>query len=86
MKLLENIKKDIAVYVEAISKVINADVEVMTKDLIRIAGTGILKEKVGLSMENDSHSYKNAMKTGKLSIISNPRLYSLSRLSFKKYL
>ena len=73
MKLLENIKKDIAVYVEAISKVINADVEVMTKDLIRIAGTGILKEKVGLSMENDSHSYKNAMKTGKLSIISNPR-------------
>ena len=74
MTLLENIKKDIAVYVEAISKVINADVEVMTKNLIRIAGTGILKEKVGLSMENDSHSYKNAMKTGKISIISNPKI------------
>lgn len=73
MDLLNKIKDDILKYAETISQVINIDVEIMNKELIRIAGTGRLKEKVGLDMTGESHVYEHVLKTGNTEIILSPR-------------
>ena len=73
MDLLYQIKDDIQKYAETISKVIDLQVEVMSKDFIRIAGTGILKDKVSEDMSNEAHMYKKVLKAGKTIIIKNPR-------------
>ncbi len=73
MDLLNKIKDDIAKYAETISQVINIDVEIMGKNLTRIAGTGRLKEKIGLDMTGESHVYEHVLKTGNTEIILSPR-------------
>ena len=70
---LLNIKNEVQKYAETISQIIQMDVEIMDSNFIRVAGTGILKEKVGISMANESHVYQNVLKTGKEIIILNPK-------------
>lgn len=70
---LLNIKKEVQKYAETISQIIQMDVEIMDNNFIRVAGTGRIKEKVGLSMIDDSHIYKKVLKTGKQCIILSPR-------------
>ena len=67
------IKDDVMKYAETISQILNIDVEVMDKNLTRIAGTGRIKEKVGLSMSEEAHVYKKVLKTKETYIITNPR-------------
>lgn len=87
MDLLNKVKGDISKYAETISQVINIDVEIMSKDLIRIAGTGRLKEKVGLDMTGESHVYEHVLTTGNTEIILSPREEKIwPNLSFKIYL
>ena len=62
MNLLLKIKDDVMRYAETISQILNIDVEVMDNSLTRIAGTGRLKEKVGLNMSNEAHIYKKSFK------------------------
>lgn len=71
--LLLKIKDDVMKYAETISQILNIDVEVMDKNLTRIAGTGRIKEKVGLSMSEEAHVYKKVLKTKETYIITNPR-------------
>ena len=73
MDILFKLKKDIMLYAETIANILNVDVEVMDQNLIRIAGTGRLADKVGLNMSKESHVYKHVLKTGKTIIIANPR-------------
>lgn len=73
MELWTKIKSDIAKYAETISQILDIDVEVMDKDFIRIAGTGRIKDKVGMNMFNDSHIYKKVLKTKETYIITSPR-------------
>lgn len=73
MDLLYQIKDDIQKYTETISKVIDLQVEVMSKNFIRVAGTGILKDKISENMFNEAHIYKEVLKTGKTIVIKNPR-------------
>jgi len=73
MELLNNAIDDIKKYAETISQVINIDVEIMSKDLVRIAATGVLKNKVGLNMSSEAHVYKMVLKTGETKIITSPR-------------
>ena len=51
MNFLNFILDDVKKYSEIVSKVINIDVEIMDSSFTRIAGTGTLKEKVGLKYE-----------------------------------
>ena len=71
--LLSKIKDDVMKYAETISQILNIDVEVMDKNLMRIAGTGRIKEKVGLSMSEEAHVYKKVLRTKETYIITNPR-------------
>lgn len=73
MDLLYQIKDDIQKYAETISKVIDLQVEVMSKNFIRVAGTGVLKDKISENMFNEAHIYKEVLKTGKTIVIKNPR-------------
>ena len=73
MDLLLNIKDDIIKYAENISQVINIDVEVMNKNLIRVAGTGVLRDKIGKNMYDEAHIYRKVLKTGKTIIITEPK-------------
>ncbi|MCI6152618.1 sigma-54 interaction domain-containing protein [Fusobacterium perfoetens] len=73
MKLLENIKNDIELYADAISQLIGIDVEIMGKNFKRLVGTGLLKDKVGQNMYQDSHVYRSVLYSGELCIIINPR-------------
>ena len=71
--LLIKIKDDVMKYAETISQVLNVDVEVMDRNLVRIAGTGRIKEKVGMSMSEEAHIYKKVLKTKETYVITNPR-------------
>ncbi len=71
--LLMKIKDDVMKYAETISQVLNVDVEVMDRNLVRIAGTGRIKEKVGMSMSEEAHIYKKVLKTKETYVITNPR-------------
>ena len=73
MDLLTQIKDDIQKYAETISQVMNIQVEVMSRNLIRIAGTGDLKGKLSIDMSHEAHIYKEVLKKGKTIVIKNPR-------------
>lgn len=59
-------------YANIISKVLKVEVEIADKDLVRIAGTGIYKNKINRSMTKEGYVYKTALTTGKPQIIYNP--------------
>ena len=65
MNFLNFILSDVKKYSEIVSKVVNIDVEIMDSSFVRIAGTGNLEEKVGLSMRKESHIYHQVLKTKK---------------------
>lgn len=73
MNLLQDIIDDIQKYTETISQVTNIDVEIMGKDLVRVAGTGLLRDKIGINMSKEAHVYKMVLKTGETKIITSPR-------------
>ena len=57
---------------EAIEEVIGIDVTVMDSHMIRIAGTGIYKDKIGIKIEN-STAFGYTMETGKPYVVEKAR-------------
>lgn len=86
MNFLHKINKVIQKSSEMISEIIEIDVEVMDSELNRIAGTGILKTKIGVNMSHESHIYKKVLLDGKSRVIFNPKenkeCYDCSQLKF----
>ena len=54
---------------ENISNVLDVDVTLVTKDLVRIAGTGIFKDKIGEKISEEA-IYYNVLKEGKSYLIN----------------
>ncbi|HAZ37971.1 MAG TPA: AAA family ATPase [Clostridiaceae bacterium] len=71
--LLQNIQETVIKYAEVLSQILKVDVEIMDDKLIRIAGTGSLKNKINESMRDEGYVYKTVLKTGKPQIVKNPR-------------
>ncbi|MBU5425189.1 sigma 54-interacting transcriptional regulator [Tissierella pigra] len=69
--LLERIKEDVRKYAEIISNAIKVDVEIVDENMKRVAGTGILKDQIGVL--NEGSVYRKVIETGKPQIIENPR-------------
>ena len=67
---LIHIKKHIEKYATIISSVMKIDVEIIDKNMVRIAGTGILKKDVGVVAKGAV--YKEVLKTGEAYIIKEP--------------
>lgn len=67
---LVQIKNHVKKYAAIISSTIKVDVEIIDKDMIRIAGTGIFKKSVGVTAKGSV--YKDVLKTGKPHVIKEP--------------
>lgn len=70
--ILYDIQPAVIRYANIISKVLKVDVEIADINLIRIAGTGIYKNKMNRSMEKEGGVYKRALQTGSPQTICNP--------------
>ena len=68
--ILKNIQKSVIKYADIISQILQVEVEIVDENLIRIAGTGIYKDKLDISEEG--YVYKKIIKSGKSQIIYEP--------------
>lgn len=57
--LLHEIKEDVMKYAQVISNVIKVDVEIVDRNMNRIAGTGIFSDKVGAINEGSVYGFVN---------------------------
>ncbi len=64
---------DVQSYADVIAKITGIDVEIMDKNMMRIAGTGIYAEGLGHSLIRAGEAYKEVMRTRKTVIVANPR-------------
>lgn len=69
---LSNIADTVQKYAKITAKIAKVDVEVVNRELIRVAGTGIFSEGIYEDVSENSHVYKNAIKTGELQIVREP--------------
>lgn len=72
---LLDIKDHVKKYAGAISSLVNVDVGVVDKNMVRVTGTGLYKNIEGVSALGSV--YKNTLLTGKTNIIENPRYHAL---------
>ena len=72
---LLDIKKHVKKYASAISGLINVDVGIVDKNMVRVTGTGLYKNIEGVYALGSV--YKNSLETGKTNIIENPRQHDL---------
>ena len=78
---------DITIYIQSIceniSNVLDVDVTLVTKDLVRIAGTGIFKEKIGEKISDETIYYR-VLNDGKSYLIDKEVEQKCSICSHKK--
>lgn len=76
MNCLETILKQIQPilinHANAVADVIKIEVEITDENLERIAGSGVFKRKLGVSIENEGFVHKKTLRTGEVQIIDNP--------------
>lgn len=72
---LLDIKEHVKKYASAISSLINVDVGIVDKNMVRVTGTGLYKNIEGVYALGSV--YKNSLETGKTNIIENPRKHNL---------
>lgn len=70
--LLMKIQGTVIQYVDIISKVSRVDVEVVDKNLFRVAGTGMFSGKVNEDMSSEGYVYNQVLKTGRRQVIYEP--------------
>lgn len=70
--ILQDIQPTVMKYASIISKVLKVEVEIADENLVRIAGTGIFKNKINKSMIGEGYVYRTVLRTGVPQIIKNP--------------
>lgn len=74
---LYSLKNNLNEYAEIISEAINVDVEIVDKDLIRIAGTGSKKNLTDIYMEEEGHICKQVIKSKSKIVVERPGLHRI---------
>lgn len=69
---LGKIQKSVQQIVLAIAEAMKIEVEVADQNLIRIAGTGIIKSLVWENMRHEDYVYRHCLETGKAVIVKHP--------------
>lgn len=75
---LDSIRTEIEKVAQAISLVLNIDVTIVNEDMVRIAGTGIYKDKLGEKIDGMS-AFRKSYLEKKTLIIDNPKLSDLCK-------
>lgn len=73
--MLNLIQNHVIKYAEVISNVVGVDVAIVDKNMLRIAGTGLYKNKKQLFSKG--LVFKDTLRTGKTRVIENPREHDL---------
>lgn len=69
--LLKQIQTYVVKYANVISEILNVDIEIVDKNLVRIAGTGVFSSQIDKYCEG--MSYRKVLETGKYNVILEPR-------------
>lgn len=69
---LNDIKKHLESYANAISNILKIDVEIVDENLNRIVGTGIYESKVGINIKKNGLVYLETLRTRNMQVIENP--------------
>jgi transcriptional regulator with PAS, ATPase and Fis domain len=70
--LLSNIKDSVQQYVQAISTVLEMNVDIVDDRMIRIAGTGQFCTNLGKRIDNEGNAFKQVLHTKQTLIVENP--------------
>ncbi|MDW8801618.1 sigma 54-interacting transcriptional regulator [Clostridium sp. A1-XYC3] len=77
VSLLKQIQDSVIKYANVIASVIKVDVEIVDNSLIRIAGTGIYKDKLNENISRNGFVYRHVLSTGQPQVIEEPGKNSL---------
>ncbi len=82
--ILKDMQETVIKYAEVLSQILRVDVEIVDKDLVRIAGTGMFRDKINENMGKEGHVYNEVMKTGKEQIVMEPGEHSICKFCYKQ--
>lgn len=82
--ILMEIQPSIIKYANILSKVLKVEIEIVDSNFTRVAGTGLYKKMINVSMGKEGFTYKNAIETGKIQVIENPGKNPLCKRCIKK--
>ncbi len=75
--ILQEIQAAVIRYAEIIAHVIKVDVEIVDNRLMRIAGTGVYKERVNEDMSQEGFVYRKVIESGEMQLIEEPGVHEL---------
>lgn len=70
--ILQDIQETVTKYANIISRMINVDVDIVDSDFVRIAGTGVYKDKANENMSAEAYIYREVIATGKTQVVNQP--------------
>ncbi|PLX95116.1 MAG: AAA family ATPase [Desulfuromonas sp.] len=70
--ILQDIQETVTKYANIISRMINVDVDIVDRDFVRIAGTGVYRDKVNESMSAEAYIYREVIATGETQVVNLP--------------
>lgn len=70
--ILKDIQEAVTKYANILSQILQVEVEIVDDNLIRVAGTGIYKDKIGVDISEEGNAYKSVLKFGRSQIIYEP--------------
>ena len=70
--ILKDIQEAVIKYANVLSQILQVEVEIVDDNLIRIAGTGIYKDKIDVDISEEGYVYRKVIKGGKSQIIYEP--------------
>lgn len=82
--ILLEIQETVMKYADIMSKIAQVEVEVVDKNLFRVAGTGLFRQHVNEDMAQEGYVYEHLLRTGSVEIIYNPGKESLCQKCPKK--
>ncbi len=82
--ILLEIQETVMKYADIMSKIAQGEVEVVDKNLFRVAGTGLFRQHVNEDMAQEGYVYEHLLRTGSVEIIYNPGKESLCQKCPKK--
>lgn len=82
--ILLEIQETVMKYADIMSKIAQVEVEVVDKNLFRVAGTGLFEQHVNEDMAQEGYVYEHLLRTGSVEIIYNPGKEQLCQKCPKK--
>ena len=70
--ILKDIQEAVIKYANILSQILQVEVEIVDDNLIRVAGTGIYKDKIDIDISEEGYVYKKVIECGESQIIYEP--------------